>query len=528
MPKDWSQHIIVAGRDGKNRKPERPSDELCRAEYEIRIRNLLRELDEQEGNKKILIFVHGGLNSYKDSIARAEELCPKINDAGYFPVFVCWRSALWPCYWEHLTSIRQGRVHRGYEWFTWLYYLTADVGRAVFRVPAALYLQVINDCKPYMPNHNPEGQCAGALLLALKERVRTKPPAKSIKIYEGTDWMTYQEKRNLLIRLVATYPLKIVSGALIDAVGKSAWDNMLRRTKTLFRNPDEFDIRDHYTNPAKVDAALNRTSSGALSIFFARLSKHIQRNNNSTYKITLIGHSMGTIVLNTVLHEYPRLPCEDIVYMAAACSIQDFIASVVPFLKKHVNTKFYNLCLHPLAEQTEASAYEVAPRGSLLTWIDNFLASPQTIPDRTLGCWENVLQTTHMIPRALRGRIHIKAFDAGASDGKPRRHGDFGAIEFWDKKQWTPICEDCVNDYYRVLEDWGCHGLPIAELEKIRGSPNLLDFDYGPLGGDTYREQINVIKERARRESLDLAMLDKRLREVVDQLIKLCNGQHGA
>jgi pimeloyl-ACP methyl ester carboxylesterase len=376
--------------------------------------------------------VHGGLNSYKDSIKRAEYLYPKITDAGCFPVFVSWRSALWTCYWEHLYRIRQGRVHRGYGWFTWLYYLIADVGRAIFRIPAALYLQVINDCKPYLPKQNPEGLCAAALFKALRKRARAKP-RDSIKVAEALELMTPQEKRHLLIRLIATYLPKIVSGAVIDAVGKSAWDNMLRRTKTLFRKPEEFDIRDHFEDAKKVEATLDATPSGALSIFLAELSKHINENNNNNYKITLVGHSMGTIVLNTVLQEYPDLPCEDIVYMGAACSIQDFIASVIPFLKNHINTKFYNLCLHPVAEQTEASAYEVAPRGSLLIWIDNFLASPQTIPDRTLGCWENVLQTTHMIPRDLRGRIHIKAFDAGANAVGPRRHGDFGKLDSADR-----------------------------------------------------------------------------------------------
>lgn len=93
MSQEWLQHIIVVGSDGEPRQPESPSDVLTVAEYKKRIASLLSKLgkSKQDGDKKILIFVHGGLNSYKDSIKHAEYLYPKITDAGCFPVFVSWR-----------------------------------------------------------------------------------------------------------------------------------------------------------------------------------------------------------------------------------------------------------------------------------------------------------------------------------------------------------------------------------------------------------------------------------------------------
>ena len=145
---------------------------------------------------------------------------------------------------------------------------------------------------------------------------------------------------------------------------------------------------------------------------------------------------MGAIVLNQIMRQFLQLSCMNIVYMAAACSISEFVESVVPYLREHKRARVYNLCLHPIAEEIESSALEAAPRGSLLVWIDNFLSSPETTPDRRLGVWENILQATHMIPSDLRGRIYIKGFSAGNNADKPQTHSDFGRLEFWNPKLW--------------------------------------------------------------------------------------------
>ena len=103
----------------------------------------------------------------------------------------------------------------------------------------------------------------------------------------------------------------------------------------------------------------------------------------------------------------------DIVYMAPACTIRDFTESVIPFmeLKNHSDSQFFDLSmLHPSAETLEAEFYELIPRGSLLCWIDDFLGSPQTPLDRTLGAADNILQVPYVFPQSLRGRVAIKAF----------------------------------------------------------------------------------------------------------------------
>jgi len=149
---------------------------------------------------------------------------------------------------------------------------------------------------------------------------------------------------------------------------------------------------------------------------------------------------MGTIVANEIIRTHPELPYANIVYMGAACSVSDFEKTMVPYLQKSTNAQFYNLTLHPIAEAREAQWFllDIPPRGSLLEWIDNFLASPRTIPERTLGKWENVISTSVLIPKEIAGRVHIKAFDVGAGKtDNPEKHGAFSEQDFWKEEYWT-------------------------------------------------------------------------------------------
>ena len=420
---DVSKHLIIVGRNGEPLEPVRRAPKtLSPAEFTSHVSGILRGLEEGP-HKKILLFLHGGLNTYPQSFGRATKLIPLIKNTGYYPIFVNWRSGLVDCYREHLFSVRQGRVHRHYGWLTWLYFLTADLGRAVFRSPAAIYLQIINDCKPYCPGSNPDGLNSAALFAELKKRRQSGKNGEAIAISMGEDVRTRSESSRQLVLLLITCLPKILSGALVDAFGTSAWVNMLRRTKTLFRTPEEFDVRDSVEESTAIDNALDTPPTGALAIFAAALVEKLG-SGARPYEITMVGHSMGTIVLNSLLKEFPRLSCANLVYLAAACSISEFIDSVVPYLKLHRETRVFNLCLHPIAEELESYKLDIPPRGSLLVWIDNFMSSPETTADRRLGVWENILQATHMIPQRFRGRITLKAFSVGRKAGGPQTHSE--------------------------------------------------------------------------------------------------------
>ena len=211
------------------------------------------------------------------------------------------------------------------------------------------------------------------------------------------------------LRYFHTIPWKYSSGWLIDSAGKDLWENMLRHTNTAYWKPEEFDIE----NDRNVITTLVSPAKGALSEFMKELTRMIKQDSITKYEITLIGHSMGAILINEMIRLYPELPISNIVYMAAACSIQDFQHSVIPYFVDNDKAKFYNLSLHPISERSENNVWDLIHRGSLLTWIGNFFASPSTHLDRTLGRWENVIQATHIIPDDIKGRVHLKAFGVG-------------------------------------------------------------------------------------------------------------------
>ena len=69
--------------------------------------------------------------------------------------------------------------------------------------------------------------------------------------------------------------------------------------------------------------------------------------------ITIIGHSMGTIVANELVRRNSDAHFDRIVYMAAACTIREFCSTVLTYVKSNPSAEFFNLTLHPAQEQGE-------------------------------------------------------------------------------------------------------------------------------------------------------------------------------
>ena len=178
-----------------------------------------------------------------------------------------------------------------------------------------------------------------------------------------------------------------------------------------------------------------------------------EASGRATWEIYLVGHSMGTIVIDQMLRETLELklelPIKAIVYMAAAASVREVIDSVVPYLQSNVNAHFYNLMLHHVADEREpyirpfGIPVDPTPRGSLLVLIDNFLSKPLSYLDRTAGRYDNFLPAVHDVPGNLWPRVHIKAFSVGddkdTRDANPQRHGEFSErFKFWMPDCWSP------------------------------------------------------------------------------------------
>ncbi len=408
-----------------------------------------------DGTKRILIFVHGGMNTFNQSLERVQELVPAISNASYYPLFINWDSGFVSSYWEHLLITRQGRVQPVWGPLTSPFYLAADLGRAITRAPVVWYHQLTSDASTAIRYDTPE---------IVRKALFSKAPSASqtdarhqageLEISRGSDNRRTPNRVWYGTSYFVTLPLKLVVAPFIDALGKGAWDNMSRRTQTMFWGPNVFKSPSQFRSPAKnvdIEKALERIArpeTGTVAQLVQSLHdliKSDQANHRDEYEITLIGHSMGTIVANEIIRTHPELPFRNIVYLGAACSVSDFEKTVVPYLRNPTNhAQFYNLTLHPIAEAREAqwSLLDIPPRGSLLEWIDNFLASPRTVPERTLGKWENVVSTSVLIPKEIAGRVHIKAFDVGGSKQarkeQPQKHGDFTDKDkdFWKESFW--------------------------------------------------------------------------------------------
>lgn len=448
-----------------------------------------------DSKKRLLIFVHGGLNKLEDSNVRTLKLAKQImedtNDK-YYPIFVNWDSDFLSSYGEHLTSVRQGKRDR-WAWATSPTYLATDLGRALIRAPVVWWSQVGNDLTSWPSNK--DNWFFDYFDLARGERDAntigkglTKDLSENnFKFWLGQEAPSTLWKDTILgtFRTALTYPSKILFSPFIDALGKSAWENMLRRTDLLFHTENEFqtdpakskEIREatifskkdstnsyeFYLAPQNMNQACQRIieqgqglhnvkAGGALSVFLRKFIEAI-RSEYHTWSITLVGHSMGAIIVNHIIRDFGDcLPIENIVFMASASTFKDYEAGLFPYMlmRKANETKYripmpqvYNLMLHELAETRETNFWDLSPTGSLLVWIDNFLSTPLTPMDRTSGRFTNFMLALHTIPKEIRSSITMKRFPGGGSglgetrDGIPTRHDDFVFhFKFWLEDCW--------------------------------------------------------------------------------------------
>ncbi len=478
LPVEVDRHVLIFNEDGRACDAHKNFDRMPEAQYVSQMDNMLAEMDhyhaahpaveEHRNVKRVLIFIHGGLTEQDAALERDALQYKYIQQAGYYPIFVNWDSDLMSAYGEHLLWIRQGRketdpLRRFGQVLTSPLYLLADIGRAATRAPSVWVHLGSTDAdaagnrwgsvhqrQPHWLE-NDQSLYAAKYYSTLHARYASTLPTTptdrgQIHLSMGPEQSTSNFWRFDSFKYIVTMPAKLVTTPLIDSLGKSAWEVLCRRTVNLFEDP--LDTRALGANTKQMSQLLDYGPPGDLQWFLNKLQNHIDRDpDGDQYEITVIGHSMGTLVINELLRHNPNLNIRNIVYLAAACSIHDFRRDTIPYMDAHPLTRMYNLCLHPTAEVTEAEVYDLPPRGSLLVWIDEFLGEPRTPLDRTLGRWDNILPATYIIPPKLRDRIFIKAFAMTANGARtepetqspaPQVHGDFSWAAYWDPAFWQP------------------------------------------------------------------------------------------
>jgi hypothetical protein len=398
---------------------------------------IIQGIDAQQ-RKKVIIFIHGGLNGLENGRDRVDRIVGAGAGAGtvfqdYYPIFINWEASFFSSYIDHVARVRQGLNRPGLARVTALPVFLEDgvVGAA----------RVIPD--------------AAALVFNKKERSATLI-GKDVR--EGCDLRTSGAKIWDNVWGTPFIPLKpFTTGFILDAYGSEAWKMMLRHTELMFHREKSSHQQGETTNEALAETIPEPRS---LPAFLQVLSRHLQEKGIT---LDLVAHSAGSIIANQALREVPKLPVEHLVYMAAAASLEDYESTVLGdgvhngFLSLHRHTEVYHLILHPEAElrefNLEFGAGLAIPRGSLLVWLDDFLSDPKTLRERTAGRATNLAARLEAVPPALQGRVHVKMFDFGLPDPthgnadlktwygwcdahraqcQPQKHGDFSEMPFWE------------------------------------------------------------------------------------------------
>ncbi|XCN74529.1 MAG: hypothetical protein Q3M24_07230 [Candidatus Electrothrix aestuarii] len=484
--KEIKNHVIAIGRDGDLRSPltgkEMPSSQY-EDDYFINIVENIKEYVRKKtgGAPELLIYIHGGLNSEGGALQRALNNYQLIKNSGKYPIFINWRSGPATTYLAHLWRIRQGEKSDT-ALMTSPVYLATDVGKSIINAPKAWLVS------------------GEHLIRSLNKDKITTDLDSQIKFHNDShpDLVTLTEgkgRSNFFRHLqwAATSPFKIVTTPFTYTMSKPAWDIMLRRTNTLFYTPCDLkktpkdshcDISPEMEGNEKSSAGIElKSGNGALYRFLSALE---QDDEASKVKITLIGHSMGAIVVNDIINLGLNLTYKNIVHMASADSIENFLNKVVPYidcsLEKNkesacnngVPVKFYSLYLHPDNENREVSAEGFTPSGSLLTWIDGMFTIPKTVLDKRSGRWDNMTRAIELIPPVgersekqndIKEQMSFTIFNteerkAYSPDGLSKlginiapqdygkngkvkclystaqKHGDFGDLPFWLQEVW--------------------------------------------------------------------------------------------
>jgi pimeloyl-ACP methyl ester carboxylesterase len=426
--------------------------------------------DGCDGTLRLLIFVHGGLNTRSATIGRMEELLSKNGEAPftcYYPIFINWQSGLLSAMKDDLFRIRFG--HPSY----WV-----GIPTSLVVIPARLVASIAN--LPMAFAHSLDNMAE--TLIGAREQ---GDPAYCV----AGDFLFYLGPQ---VASLATVPL-------VEGFGRPAWDIMKRRaqlavTSQLVDGPDEL---EYYAKTTKEvfsgEAAQGQTepredlsylNEGAIRTLAWKLRERIKFDGKRWYwidqppaetptqatkqkagqmpaktdvpidyaravpvEITLVGHSMGAILLNRllgVLDNYEEkaaqgeqpLPVRRIIYMAPAASVNELEDFLVPYLHYNTQAQFWLFLLNRRDESREIPLNGwalIVPRGSLLSWIDTYLESETSIGQATSGRMRNLRDFYQLDP-------------------SPKRRGTRSCVTpSWPAKAGPPPEELPIKEQYRKL-----------------------------------------------------------------------------
>ncbi|ETR65009.1 MAG: hypothetical protein OMM_14965, partial [Candidatus Magnetoglobus multicellularis str. Araruama] len=224
-------------------------------------------------------------------------------------------------YSEHLFDNRQAITWPTFGCITFPFELVADFGRGISRTPSIWWHRINFYLKALFCYNNfciyPDEKNAHLVNDKLKNNTQfAETPELTDKRCLG---------RQIADAIFGLFELAVGLGTtpVVDSFGTGSWDMMKRRTEIMFTKAMPLD--SDYKNLTKYC----ELRQGAMKMFLDQLKgKH-------ELEITLVAHSMGTIVANKIIREWPSIRFSRIIYMGAACSIEDFSNSFKFYIEKN-------------------------------------------------------------------------------------------------------------------------------------------------------------------------------------------------
>ena len=436
---------------------------------------------------RIVIYIHGGMNDVNGAVEKAAALADRLSGSGtpggiYF-IGICWNSDLLPGVSEHLFRVRQGLFQPDLAVATAPITLLADAGSAVCRTPVNIVNWGLNDFWTVHPHGFTREVMSRERIAQFEARMKYGNKS-SVLVSSSCDDRHQPGPAFDVARWFLTLPLKIVDTSVVDGLGTQPWKDMLRHTETMFTRETRFleplgkgKIKEANDAAQALkdndEAAWNRldpiieqyidiSRPGAVGLFCQRVLQNVPRSAHTT----LVGHSMGAIVCCNIMDRYPKIRLDNVVFLAAACSVNNFKEKALPYLRANRNTRLYNLCLNPQAERSEKNPgeWDLSPRGSLLVWIDNIYQDPSSENERTFGRMENAVLSSDCIDQGIQPRIVMKSFGRDRPGTKdPWRYTDP------ERNKTRPTIAEPVK--HAEMSRW-----EPADINN-RGSPNFMFWE---------------------------------------------------
>ena len=384
-------HIVV---DHEGRALSDQGQLLSESDFDKQINNIAKEIEHHVNREinleripKFMIYIHGGLNTREAGLDYINTMTDKngyLKGTELYPIFINWDSSLFSSLADDLFTVRSGIRDPILGVVTSPFIIANRLVDSIVKAPVTLV------------NH-------------------WDTEKMQFEQWSGEQRTFTENALNGTLSLLSL-PATITTLPFLGGFGEGSWQMMNRRIDQMFA------VR---INPLPRFYQNEDNRPGAVRLFLEKITARMQkiRAKHPETRISLVGHSMGTIIINHILREFPEVKFERIIYLGAAATIKDYRNTIPGYLSHNPSSQFYSFSLSIKDESGEFNYF--LPRGSLLVWIENIFEPGLSPSDKRIGFFRNrhsnKIRSDKM--ETLCKRIHLVKY-TGLSN-EPRSHSDF-------------------------------------------------------------------------------------------------------